>query len=202
MSIFLQIFLLVDVFIVGAVAAIAISHALEHYRPRHEDKPAHPEHKDPPLSKEVRDKLIVDAEAKYQNVLEKAAEQFSKEMSATTEKINESVKGMATDIMKKEHEAFMQLINEYQSRALSTMENTKNQTAVFENEIKTKLQEDAEKERQRLLQLVDDKLSDAVMSFLTEAMQHEVDLGAQTDYLIKQLEEHKQEFKQALEHEA
>jgi hypothetical protein len=36
------------------------------------------------------------------------------------------------------------------------------------------------------------------MAFLLEAMGREVDLGAQSDYLLKTLEQHKDEFKQAV----
>jgi len=38
---------------------------------------------------------------------------------------------------------------------------------------------------------IDTKLTDAVTSFLNETLQHNVDLGSQTDYIIGMLEEHK-----------
>lgn len=37
------------------------------------------------------------------------------------------------------------------------------------------------------------------MSFLSESLQHEIDLGNQTKYLLGLLEQHKAEFKQAIE---
>ena len=198
MNLFLQIFLYVDVFIIGAVFAVAISHAYAHFKTTHQ-KPTPKEKKEVPLTKSVRDRLITDAEAKYASVIDRASEQFSKEMSITTDKINASITKLASDIMKKEHDQFDQLLSEYKSRAVNTMENTKNQTVTYENELKAKLEQEVEQEKQRLIQLVDSKLADALLSFLTESMPHEVDLGAQTDYLIKQLEQHKQEFKQAIE---
>jgi hypothetical protein len=42
-------------------------------------------------------------------------------------------------------------------------------------------------------------LGDAVASFLIDTLQHEVDLGAQTNYLIKTLDEHKDELKKEVD---
>jgi hypothetical protein len=49
-------------------------------------------------------------------------------------------------------------------------------------------------EKQKMIELMDTKLADAVGSFLVETLQHNIDLGAQTAYLTAQLEEHKAEL--------
>ena len=49
-------------------------------------------------------------------------------------------------------------------------------------------------EKQQLIAQIDTKLADAVTSFLVETLGHNVDLGAQSDYLISVLDEHKAEF--------
>jgi hypothetical protein len=51
------------------------------------------------------------------------------------------------------------------------------------------------KERDMLLQQIDTKLGDAVASFLLNTLGTNVDLGAQTPYLLQLLETHKDEFK-------
>jgi hypothetical protein len=51
-----------------------------------------------------------------------------------------------------------------------------------------------EKKRAFLAAQLEEKLSDAVSSFLLEALQHSVDLGAQAQYLTTVLEEHKAEL--------
>ncbi len=59
----------------------------------------------------------------------------------------------------------------------------------------TTMEEQVTAEQRRLLQQIDTKLADAVGSFLSETLEHNVDLGAQSSYLVALLEEHKEDFK-------
>jgi hypothetical protein len=61
--------------------------------------------------------------------------------------------------------------------------------------------EEVAAERQALIQQMETKLADGVASFLTETLQHNVDLGAQTAYLTAMLEEHKDELTKGLKDE-
>ncbi len=61
-------------------------------------------------------------------------------------------------------------------------------------ELEAKLTEEMAKKRAFLTSQLEEKLSDAVSSFLLEAMQHSIDLGAQATYLTTLLEEHKAEL--------
>jgi flagellar biosynthesis/type III secretory pathway protein FliH len=198
MNIFLQIFLYADVFIIGAVSATAIRHAYAHFRPHPAEKNEPPQSKQPSLTKEVRDKLILDAEAKYQGILDRSAEQLNKELTITSEKISAGIKQLAADMAAQEQKAYAEVIKQYQQQAATGLASAKDETAAYQNDLKAKMEAAAEEERQRLISLIDNKLSDAVLSFLIEAMQHEVDLGAQADYLMKLLDKHKDEFKQAI----
>jgi len=69
-------------------------------------------------------------------------------------------------------------------------------------ELEAKLKEEIAAEKKQLVQQLDTKLSDAVASFLLETMQHEVDLGSQSAYLTKMLDEHKAELIKELMDEA
>ena len=61
-------------------------------------------------------------------------------------------------------------------------------------QLETQLAEELAKKRAFLASQLETKLSDAVSSFLLEAMQHNIDLGAQAPYLSAMLEEHKAEL--------
>lgn len=61
-------------------------------------------------------------------------------------------------------------------------------------ELEAKLDEEMTKKRAFIVQQLDAKLTDAVTSFLLEALQHDVDLGAQAPLLTTLLEEHKAEL--------
>ncbi len=150
------------------------------------------------MPKELKQQLIEESEEEYRKILERSSTRLSKELDETVERINLSVKKMSADVVTKELKSYEHLFEQYKNNALEEFDSSKEQTSNYQNELKAKLLEDIEKEKERLFALIDNKLSDAVMAFLLEAMQHEVDLGAQSDYLLKLLEEHKEEFKQAL----
>ncbi|OYX53408.1 hypothetical protein B7Y92_03150, partial [Candidatus Saccharibacteria bacterium 32-50-13] len=65
------------------------------------------------------------------------------------------------------------------------------QFAKAQQEMVDKLRADIESEKERTMADIDTKMNDAVISFLLETMQHNVDLGAQTDYILSVLEANK-----------
>lgn len=68
-------------------------------------------------------------------------------------------------------------------------------------ELEAKLAAEMEKKRAFMVSQLEEKLSDAVSSFLLEAMQHSVDLGAQAPHLTALLEEHKSELIDGVKHD-
>ena len=61
-------------------------------------------------------------------------------------------------------------------------------------ELEAKLEAEMLKRRDAYAAQLDTKLSDAVAAFLADTLGHNVDLGAQTSYLVSQLEAHKDEL--------
>lgn len=67
--------------------------------------------------------------------------------------------------------------------------------------LEEKMNAELDSERQRLLKQIDDRLADAVTSFLADTLGHNVDLGTQAEYLVHMLELHKDEFKKEVAYE-
>src|SRR5207253_10279090 len=61
-------------------------------------------------------------------------------------------------------------------------------------ELETELEQSFAVQKEDLTKRLNDKLNDAVLAFLLETLGHDVDLGAQADYLIKTLEANKAEL--------
>lgn len=199
MNIFLQIFLYFDVFIIGVVFSVAIRHAYTHFRPHKIVEAKKPNPNDLPTA--TKEKLLEQASDRFQHVINHSATQLDRELSVTGEKINTTVKKLAADIITKELESFQAMFKQYQEKAVKELEGAKSETDKYRAQLKNQAEEDITAEKQRLIELIDGKLSDEIMSFLLEAMQHEIDMGSQSDYLIAQLEAHKDEFKQAIKDE-
>ncbi len=198
MNIFLQIFLYFDVFIIGVVASIAVRHANAHFRTNKQQVPKlqKPLKNDLPLA--MREKLIEQSSDKFQHIIDHSALELEHQLAVTGDKINTTIKKLAAQIITKELEGFQDLFKNYQAQAAKELEDAKTQTDKYRAQLKSQAEQEINAQKQRILSVIDNKLGDSVMSFLLEAMQHEIDIGSQSDYLIKQLEAHKEEFKQAI----
>ena len=65
-------------------------------------------------------------------------------------------------------------------------------------ELEAALDQEIANKRAHYEKQLDEKLSETLAAFLTESLGHDVDLGAQKQYLLSVLDEHKDELKDAL----
>lgn len=226
---FLQIFLCVTIFILGAVVTIALQHLYSHFWPHEQpqddartQKPratatTAPVGHLPPAAKE---RLLHESEARFQTVLEHTAADLEKDLQTTSTQLNRSLEKLGHDIVTAEMTRFRDTLEQLRQQSEQTLAGAQSDIdsgrdaleAELEKqraELTARLQQDiaAERERladellaeqQQLARQIDSQLGDAVASFLLDTLQHDVDLGAQNAYLIKMLDAHKDEFKQAL----
>ncbi len=204
MNTYLLIFLLIDVFLAGVIAATALRHAYAHFRPEEHDlekvhKPAMQNGHLPPA---VREKLLEEAQANFRAVLNHAAKDLQDDLENTAGQIKKQVGKLGSAAENEELEHYKAIIHTLQDETKADMGNIDKELAEQKAELKAKFSEDMLAEKQRLLQQIDTKLADAVASFLMETLQHNVDLGAQTAYLTTMLEEHKADFIREVRDEA
>lgn len=205
-STFLQLFLLIDVFFIGAIAATAVRHAYAHVHPTHEPEPEktqpHPAAQNGHLPSAVREHMLEVAQANLQTVLDRAAAQLTRDLNSTEARLTKQMEKLGTDIVGKEMERYHAELDKLRQEASQATGGAQAELNQHQAELKAKMAEEVEAEKQRLLQQLDTKLADAVTSFLLETLQHNVDLGAQSDYLIAMLDEHKDDFKRRVGDEA
>lgn len=211
---FLQIFLLLNVFLIGALTAVAVRHAYAHFRPAHHDdekphKPAPNTH----LPPAVREQLLHAAKANFQVVLERSANQLQRDLDTTTAQLNKQLEKLGTKIIEDETERYHTTLELLRKQAETTINGAQSEVSQHQSDLQEKLAEHQAKieaeltakmtaEHERLMQQIDTKLADAVSSFLVETLQHNVDLGAQSSYLTAMLEEHKDELTKGVKDEA
>ncbi len=205
-STFLQLFLLFDAFVIGAVAAVATWHAYAHFRPhKAEPEKLHTQPQGAHLPPAVRDHLLEAAQTNFQTVLDRSAAELQHDLGTTAAQLNKLLEKIGTDIVGTEMERYHTEIDKLRAKAEAAIGGAQTEVAAHQAEIKAKLDEQMMVERQRLVdglaaekqqltQQIDTKLADAVASFLLETLQHNVDLGAQSTYLTAMLEEHKADF--------
>ncbi len=211
---FLQLFLLLNVFLIGALTATAVRHAYAHFRPVHpETKKLRPTEQGAHLPALVKAQLLQAAQVKFQAVLNRSADELQHDLKATSIQINKHLEKLGTAVVTNEMHRYSGLIDQLRKQSAATAVGGESKIAEYKAELRTKLDErqaeleakltdEMMTEKQRLIQQVDTKLADAVASFLVETLQHNVDLGAQSAYLTAMLEEHKAELSKGITDEA
>lgn len=212
-STILQIFLLLNVFVMGALVTIAFRHAYAHYRPeKHAEKPRLPAqgvHLPPAL----RAQLLEASQAKFQTILDRSGAELQHDLQTTAAQLNKHLEKLGTDIVSDEMERYRKNLDTLRSQAETTILGAqadiethqldlKAKLAEHQATLETKLVEDMAAQQQQLIAQIDTKLADAVASFLVETLGHNVDLGAQTSYLTALLDQHKEDFKREIADEA
>jgi hypothetical protein len=202
---FLQIFLLINIFLIGALSAIALQHAYVHFKPHQKEVRPRPVPQGGHLPPEVREHLLQESQAHFQAVLNRSAEELRRDLQSTTEALDKQLEKLGSEILKDEMKRYQANLDQLRAQAETTLTTAQTDVAAHQEDLKarlaerhtqleTKLVEEMTAEKQRLIQQIDTKLADAVTSFLMETLQHDIDLGAQTTYLTTMLDEHKDEL--------
>lgn len=210
-QLFLQIFLLINVFLIGALSTVVVQHALAHFRPRKEDR-TKPTVRPLHLAPEVRQQLLDQAAERFHKELETASKELGQNVKATAAELNGGLQKIGGEIIQDEMKRYHNSLEELRAQteiaiggAQTTIKDHQTElTAAIEAkraELETSMNAEVELEKQKLIAQIDTRLGDAVASFLIETLGHDVDLGAQTAYITAQLDAHKDEFKRGVQGE-
>lgn len=199
----LQIFLFANIFIIGALTALALQYAYAHFRPhQHKDEKPRAATQSVHLPPAMREHLLEQSKINFQAVLNRSANELGHDLQATTAQLNKELEKLGDQIIKDETQRYHANLDQLRTAAEKTISGAQEEIAGHQTDLKAKLAEEMAAEKQRLIQQIDTKLADAVMSFLMETLQHNVDLGAQSAYLTSMLEEHKAELTKGISDEA
>ncbi|CAN5412494.1 hypothetical protein BH10PAT4_BH10PAT4_0940 [soil metagenome] len=190
---FLQIFLIINVFIIGVLSAVGVRHAWAHFKTK-PNKSTAPAVQAVRLSPEVREKLLAKAETDFRAVLNTASTELQNDLKTTTIDLNEKLEKLGKSVTEAEIDRYKTTLETLRTQAETVIVAAQSEIKDHQTDIKGKLSENIKLEEERLIAQLDTKLGDAVSSFLTETLQHNVDLGAQMPYMIASLEEHKEEL--------
>lgn len=191
---FLQVFLIINVFIIGALSAIGVRHGLAHFRTKNEKKSTVQMTPQFRLSPDAREKMLAKAEADFKTVLTRATAELEEDLKRTTGSLSEQLEKLGKSVTETEVERYTATLEQLRKQAETVIQSAQTEVKDHQNDISAKLSENMKGEQDRMIAQLDTKLGDAVTSFLTETLQHDVDLGAQVPYMLKSLEEHKAEL--------
>jgi F0F1-type ATP synthase membrane subunit b/b' len=189
----LIIILLIQMFLLGALLPFLVRYGVAHFgSAKHPPEVPHPSSE--PLSPAIRQRLLHESQSKFESAINHAVAQLHDELEDSAVQANEMVKHLAAEIVAGEMERYRVELGRLREDAGKQMGAISQEVSKYETDLKAKMAAELEAEKQRLIKQIDTKLADAVGSFLTETLGHNVDLGEQSAYLISILEEHKADF--------
>lgn len=200
---FLQVFLIVNVFAIGALTVLAWQHFHNHIRTKPE-----PEPEPVPLiqvPEAMKNRVLHESEAAFKTALEHSSVALHQELKNTGDRLSQLLGKLGNEVVGNEVERYRINLVELRKQAENAtaaaqaeiaghQAQLKAEMEKYQTQMRTTLEQQMTEEKQRMLQQLDTRLGDAVASFLTETLQHNVDLGAQTAYLTAMLDEHKDEL--------
>lgn len=203
MNLFLEIFLLIDAFLIGIVATVAVRHGLAHFRPeKHDAEKARHQSPDTPLPPEIKKQMQAKAAGNFEALIDKYSSQLQKDLRASEDNLTARLEKLSADIVSRETDRYRQELEKLHAKVEATDKSAESEIKKSEDELKAQMEQEIAEQKQRKLEQLDAKISDAVTSFLLETLGHDVDLGAQSKYLTAQLEAHKAEIIKGVSDEA
>jgi hypothetical protein len=211
----LEIFLYTNLFLAGIAAALAARYGYEHYVSKktlttHNETP---ETHTSAMSDAARARIMQEAQTRFKAILEHAAGELQQDLATTSTDISGKMKSLGDQIVDVEMKRYtdsleqMRTITE-ESMGLAAAAVTKHQGELQaalqarQKELEAALHQDMTAEKERLVAELDKKLAGSVTAFLVETLGHNVDLGAQSAYLMEQLTKHKDELIKELKNDA
>lgn len=122
-------------------------------------------------------------------------EQLGTSMETSTKQLLSKLEKDGSQVIGDEMKNYREQMQQLHKQTLSTVGEFQQQLGSYQKDLQTQLQEEVQTQKRLLSQQIDTKLNNAVTAFLMETLQHNVDLGAQEEYLMGLLEEHKKDLK-------
>jgi hypothetical protein len=210
----LQIFILINVFLAGAAIALAGWYAYQHTHSKKADvEEKHEESNIPIMPRTTRQRLLHTAETQFELIVDHAADELQFDLKETSDGLSGRLKSLGNEIVDTELKRYKASLEELRQQTETSIGDAAAEVAKHQAELqqalKTRLQqletalaEDMAAEKKRLADQMDAKLAGAVTAFLVETLGHNVDLGAQAQYLTETLEQHKAELIKEIQDES
>lgn len=103
---FLQIFLLINIFLLGIAATVAVQHAYAHFLHKRYPEKDHSALQDSPLPPKLKERLIKEARENFQDALDASADSLKHDLKGVTDRINLHLEELGNDIVHKESERY------------------------------------------------------------------------------------------------
>jgi hypothetical protein len=155
-------------------------------------------HKSPPravLTARQRTELSALARQKFEESINSTGKKLSADLTATGQSLNRDLNKLATTVVKEELEAYRQMLADSRAEAAERMGSLREEMNKQRQAAERELRAEVKTEKAELMAKFDTRLAEVLAAYLVESLGQNVDLGAQTAYIFRSLNEHKKQLK-------
>lgn len=153
------------------------------------------------LSEEFLGQMRNRAQLELTNTVKSMSQQLQQSLTQSHQQLINSIEQQAAQIINNELEQYRSTLSDARTSAANVSQEVEKQLREAQETIHQDAQAAMQEEKQQLVQHLDDKLSDVITQYLVEALGEHVDLGAQKQYILSQLEDHKEDIKKDINDE-
>lgn len=139
------------------------------------------------ISKEARESMRV--------VVDRAANELGQSLTATVASLTTKTADMANITLAQEFEKYQVSLAALRDETIKEFNELQGQLDKRREELAEKMEADVQHDRTERMDAFNARLGDVVSSYLVETLDKGVDLGAQAGYIVRMLEEHKEDIK-------
>src|SRR5690348_8927319 len=132
MSGWLLIFLFINVAVIGALLTLAAQHAYAHFHPHEHDIHHGPAPQTAKLPPAVREKLLEQAEKRFERVLEQSAAELQKDLQQTTGQLNKQLDNIGNNVVGKEMERYQAELADLRAKAEAAISGAQTEVAAHQ----------------------------------------------------------------------
>jgi len=195
----LNIILIINAFIMGVLSVYGFKHLVAHFK---NDTNKHPQThtitEKTKIPRELKEEMLAKAERDFEKMIDHSITELQSDLEKTSSEVSQHFSKISSNIINNETDQYRQMVENLRLKTSEIIDISRKEIIDHQTDLKVGLGDNIEAEKQLLIKQIDTKLADSVSSFLIEAMQHNVDLGSQTKYIIEALESHKDELKKEI----
>lgn len=162
-------------------------------------KPLEPTEIAPPqLPDDQMAKLRKDTQSAFEFAVSDAAQKFHGDLNATSQNLNQLIVRLTTDVVERELEEYRKSLAAARASALESLSGMQKAVEAKQQSLEADVDSVLAARREHLLQKLDERLGQAVASYIVESLGQGADLGAQKTFLLASLERNKDMLKKDL----
>ncbi len=140
-------------------------------------------------------KLSEEAENNFRNLLARAWEGLDKELEETRGELKKEAKELVVNTFNKEAEEMRKAIADARNNTINSLTKIYEDTEKKKRELEKQAEKEVEEYKKKRIQQFEERMDEVVSQFLIENAGKAFDLDKQRDYILKMLEQHREELK-------